>query len=124
MNQTNNLFSVSYFALINIKATFNNTLISVCDHEGNVLIFASAGSVGFKGAKRATPFAAQVLAEFVGNKMLKLGLTTGTVFIKGIGKGRNSAVLGLKSAGIVITKIMDKTHTPHNGCRPKKRRRI
>lgn len=124
MIQTTSLFNVSYFALINIKATFNNTLISVCDQQGNVIISASSGSVGFKGAKRATPFAAQVLAEFVGNKMLKLGLTTGVISIKGIGKGRNSAVLGLKSAGIIITKIIDKTHTPHNGCRPKKRRRI
>lgn len=118
------LLKDSFYALIHIKATFNNVLISITDLHGNVLFFESSGVAGFKGSKRSTPFAAQVVAESLGQKMLRNGIHTAKVFVKGIGKGRNSAILGFKSTGIIILSIVDITNMPHNGCRLKKQRRI
>jgi len=116
--------STVFSAIIHIRSTFNNILISITDINGNVLICASPGVLGFKGSKRATSFAAQIVAETLGLKMLKYGISTAKIVLKGVGKGRNSAIMGFKAAGIVITTIVDMTTTPHNGCRPKKQRRI
>ena len=118
------LLNKPFSVIINIKSTFNNTLISISDLKGNVLMFNSAGSVGFKGSKRSTPYAAQVVAELQGMRLIQMGITTAKIITKGLGKGRNSSILGFKSTGLVITSIIDKTNMPHNGCRLKKQRRV
>jgi len=107
-----------------IAAGFNNTLIAITDGEGKVLAAGSAGLAGFKGTRKATPFAASVAAERVGQKALNLGVREVAVFVKGPGSGRISSVKALRAAGLRVTSITDQTPIPHNGCRPKKRRRV
>ena len=107
-----------------IQATFNNTMISITDPKGEVLCWGSAGSSGFKGPKKATPFAAQTSAEKVAEKAKAYGVERVHIFIKGAGNGRDQAMRGLISGGIGIESITDVTTIPHNGCRPKKTRRV
>jgi small subunit ribosomal protein S11 len=104
--------------------TSNNTKITVTDSEGKTLFWASGGSIGFKGSKRSTSYAAQATAEIVGEKAYKVGIRNIQVRLKGIGKGRFSVAKGLKSAGLRIQSISDVTPLPHNGCRPPKKRRV
>lgn len=107
-----------------IQATYNNTVITVTDAGGNVLTWASAGSCGFRGPKKATPYAAARVAEVIGERVRKAGLGTLSLFIKGIGAGREAAVRALANQGFSIELIKDITPTPHNGCRPQKVRRV
>ena len=107
-----------------IKATFNNTLVTLADKFGNVITWSSAGALGFKGSKKNTPYAAAQAAEKAAEEALSRGLMNVEVRIKGPGNGRESAVRALKSSGLNITTIMDVTPIPHNGCRPPKRRRV
>ena len=108
----------------NIKATFNNTHISVSDKFGNVIAWATAGTSGFKGSRKSTSYAATIAAENVAKKVIAKGMTTIDVRVKGPGSGRESAVRSLAAAGLVIKSIKDVTPLPHNGCRPPKRRRV
>jgi len=110
--------------IVHIKATFNNTIITVTDKTGAALCWSSAGTIGYKGSRKSTPFAAQRAAEEVANKAKKLGIRELEVRITGPGSGRESAVRALKAAGIEIRSLEDVTPLPHNGCRPKKKRRI
>ena len=107
-----------------IKATFNNTIVTLTDRYGNVISWASAGKTGFKGSRKSTPFAAQLSADRAAKEALELGLQRVEVLIKGPGSGRESAVRALQAAGLEITAIKDVTPIPHNGCRPPKRRRV
>ena len=107
-----------------IQATFNNTIVSISDLSGNVLSSSSAGAQGFKGSRKSTPFAAQVAAEKAAIKVRDLGMKKLEVHIKGPGPGRESAIRSLKAVGMEIVVIRDTTPTPHNGCRPRKRRRV
>ena len=107
-----------------VVSSFNNTIISISDENGNVLAWSSAGHKGFKGSRKSTPFAAQIAAEDVGNKAKEYGLKTLKVEVSGPGSGRESALRSLQSIGYVITSIKDVTPIPHNGCRPRKRRRV
>ena len=107
-----------------IKSTFNNTIVSITDPQGQVISWASSGAVGFKGSRKSTPFAAQVAAEKAGRVAVECGIKNLEVRIKGPGPGRESAVRALNALGIKITSIADVTPIPHNGCRPPKRRRI
>jgi small subunit ribosomal protein S11 len=115
---------VSTQAIATVKATFNNTIVSITDVNGDVLCWASAGTIGFKGSRKSTPFAAQRTAESAAEKAQKLGVRQVEVRIKGPGSGRESAVRALQAAGLEIKAIEDVTPLPHNGCRPKKRRRV
>jgi small subunit ribosomal protein S11 len=110
--------------IAHIKATFNNTLITIADMEGHVITWASAGKAGFKGSKKSTPFAATVAAEQAGREAFNLGLKRVHVRIQGPGSGRESAIQALASAGLQIRSIRDVTPIPHNGCRPPKKRRV
>ena len=110
--------------MVHIKATFNNTLISVSDPEGNVLAWSSAGGVGFKGSRKGTPFAAQMAGQKVGRSVRDMGVRSVDVEVKGPGAGRESALRALQSTGIEVKSIKDVTPVPHNGCRPRKRRRV
>jgi small subunit ribosomal protein S11 len=110
--------------IVHIHATFNNTIISVTDTSGDVLCWASAGTVGFKGSRKSTPFAAQRAAEVAAEKAAKFGLKEVEVKVKGPGSGRESAITALQSAGLIIKAIEDVTPLPHNGCRPPKKRRV
>jgi len=110
--------------IAHIKATFNNTLVTITDTNGEVLCWASAGTVGFKGTRKSTPFAAQRAAERCAYAAKKFGMVECEVRVKGPGSGRESAVTALQSAGIRISSIEDATPLPHNGCRPAKRRRV
>lgn len=107
-----------------IHSTFNNTIISITDMYGNLISWASAGKVGFKGSRKSTPFAAQVAAENAARTAMDVGLVRVEVLIKGPGSGRESAVRSLQAAGLEVTAIRDVTPIPHNGCRPPKRRRV
>ncbi|HCM82432.1 MAG: SSU ribosomal protein S11P [Candidatus Gottesmanbacteria bacterium GW2011_GWA2_44_17] len=107
-----------------ITATFNNTLVTVTDEKGNTLFWGSAGLVGFKGARKATPYAATTAVEVVARKAQEAGLREVEVFIKGPGSGRDAALRALKAVGLHITLIADVTPIPHNGVRPKKKRRV
>ena len=107
-----------------VVSSFNNTIISISDENGNVLAQSSAGHKGFKGSRKSTPFAAQIAAEDVGNKAKEYGLKTLRVEVSGPGSGRESALRSLQSVGYIITSIKDVTPIPHNGCRPRKRRRV
>ncbi len=107
-----------------VQATFNNTLISISDPEGNALAWSSAGRIGFKGSRKGTPFAAQVAGQNVGQLAKDMGVRTLDVRVKGPGAGRESAVRALQGAGLIIKSIQDVTPIPHNGCRPRKRRRV
>ncbi len=107
-----------------IKSSFNNTIVSISDLEGNVLAWASAGNVGFKGSRKSTPFAAQLAAEEAARRAMEHGMRSVAVFVKGPGAGRESALRALQTAGFKVTLIRDVTPIPHNGCRPPKRRRV
>ncbi len=107
-----------------IRATFNNTLITIADTQGNVVAWGSAGKAGFKGSKKSTPFAATVAAEQCGREAAALGVKRVTVRVQGPGSGRESAIQALASAGLHIKSIQDVTPLPHNGCRPPKKRRV
>ena len=107
-----------------ILATFNNTLITIADPEGNVVAWSSAGRIGFKGSRKGTPFAAQVAGRNVGHSAKDVGMRTIDVEVKGPGGGRESAVRALASTGLSVKSIKDVTPIPHNGCRPRKRRRV
>ena len=107
-----------------IKATFNNTLITITDKAGNTVVWGSAGKAGFKGSKKSTPFAATVAAEQCGREALALGVRRVDVRVQGPGSGRESAISALAAAGIQIRSIQDVTPLPHNGCRPPKKRRV
>jgi small subunit ribosomal protein S11 len=107
-----------------VKATFNNTIVSITDVKGNVVAWGSPGKVGFKGSRKSTPFAAQVAAESAATMALEMGMRKLDVRVKGAGAGRESAIRALKAAGMDILSIKDVTGVPHNGCRPKKRRRV
>ena len=110
--------------IAHIHATFNNTVITITDKQGNALCWSSTGVVKFSGSKKATPFAAQVAAEDAAKKAIAMGVREVEVFVKGPGSGRESAVRALQAAGLTITSIRDVTPVPHNGCRPPKRRRV
>jgi len=110
--------------IAHIKATFNNTIITLADKYGNVISWASGGTVGFKGTRKSTPFAAQQAAIKAAKEAMDLGLKRVEVWVKGPGSGREAAIRSLHSAGLQITAIKDVTPIPHNGCRPPKRRRI
>ncbi|MBU2541867.1 MAG: 30S ribosomal protein S11 [Candidatus Omnitrophica bacterium] len=110
--------------LVFIQATFNNTLISITDKSGNVISWSSPGVVGFSGSKKSTPFAAQIAAQDAAKKAKELGLREVVVCVRGAGSGRESAIRALQATGLTVTAIRDITPIPHNGCRPKKRRRV
>ncbi len=107
-----------------VKATFNNTTITITDTKGDTLCWASAGTSGFKGSRKSTPFAGQLAAQQVAEKAIKFGVKEVDVKVKGPGSGRESAITALQAAGLNIKSIQDVTPLPHNGCRPKKRRRV
>jgi len=107
-----------------IHSTFNNTIITITDPAGSAIAWSSAGSVGFKGSRKGTPFAAQMAAESAAKKAMEYGLRTVQVFVKGPGAGRESALRALQAAGFTVSVIKDVTPIPHNGCRPPKRRRV
>jgi len=110
--------------VINIRATFNNTIITICDNSGNVIAWSSGGMKGFKGTRKGTPFAAQIAAEDVAKKATTFGMKTASVYVKGPGPGREPAIRSIQASGIKITFIRDITPIPHNGCRPPGRRRV
>lgn len=112
------------YGAAHIKSTFNNTIITICDPKGDVVVWESAGSMGFKGARKSTPFAAQKTAESVAKKAQEHGMKKVDVFVKGPGSGRETAVRALQSAGLRVGSIEDVTPVPHNGCRGRKRRRV
>ena len=110
--------------IVHIQATFNNTIVTVTDLQGNVVAWSSAGNMGFKGSRKSTPFAAQRAADTVAKRVLEHGMRQVDVYVKGPGAGRESAVRSIQSAGLKISLIKDVTPIPHNGCRPPKRRRV
>ena len=110
--------------IAHIQATFNNTIVTITTETGDVITWASAGSVGFKGSRKSTPYAAQVAASTCGKKALDCGVKTVQVHVKGPGLGRESAIRALQAVGLEISAIKDVTPIPHNGCRPPKRRRV
>jgi len=110
--------------VVHIHSTFNNTIITISDAQGNVIAWSSAGAVGFKGSRKGTPFAAQVAAEAAARKAAELGMRQVQVFVKGPGAGREAALRSLQAAGFAVNLIKDVTPIPHNGCRPPKRRRV
>ena len=107
-----------------VKSTFNNTIVSISDPEGNVLAWSSGGCQGFKGSKKSTPFAATLSAQACARKVMDMGMRSLDVYTRGPGSGRESAIRALMASGIELTLIRDVTPIPHNGCRPKKRRRV
>jgi small subunit ribosomal protein S11 len=107
-----------------VNATFNNTMITITDAQGNAIAWASSGAQGFKGSRKSTPFAAQMAAEAVGRKAMEHGMKTLEIEVRGPGSGRESALRALQATGFIITSIRDVTPIPHNGCRPPKRRRV
>jgi small subunit ribosomal protein S11 len=107
-----------------VNATFNNTMITITDAQGNAIAWSSAGSQGFKGSRKSTPYAAQMAGEDAGKKAMEHGMKTLEVEVKGPGAGRESALRALQAVGFTITSIRDVTPIPHNGCRPRKRRRV
>ncbi|HWO40360.1 MAG TPA: 30S ribosomal protein S11 [Candidatus Eisenbacteria bacterium] len=110
--------------IVHIHSTFNNTIVTITDYQGNVISWSSAGSMGFKGSRKGTPFAAQQAADSAAKKAIDHGLRTVQIFVRGPGAGRESALRALQSAGFNISLIKDVTPIPHNGCRPPKRRRV
>ena len=109
---------------VHIRATFNNTIVTITDDNGNAISWASAGELGFKGSRKSTPFAAQTASETAAKAAMDHGLKTVEVYVKGPGAGRESAIRALEAVGLQITMIKDVTPVPHNGCRPPKRRRV
>ena len=112
------------YGTAHIKSSFNNTIITISDQQGNVIAWASAGNVGFKGSRKSTPFAAQLAAEKAARGAQEHGLQKVDVFVKGPGSGRETAIRSLAAAGLEVAGIQDVTPVPHNGCRPRKRRRV
>jgi len=110
--------------VVHIHSTFNNTIVTITDYQGNVISWSSAGAMGFKGSRKGTPFAAQQAADSAARKAMDHGLRSVQIFVRGPGAGRESALRALQSAGINISLIKDVTPIPHNGCRPPKRRRV
>ena len=110
--------------VVHIQSTFNNTIVTITDVSGNVIAWASAGSVGFKGSRKSTPFAAQLAAEQASKKAMEQGVKVIEVYVKGPGAGREAALRSLQAAGFRVDLIRDVTPIPHNGCRPPKRRRV
>ncbi len=110
--------------IAHVQASFNNTIITITDKQGNVLVWSAPGIVGYSGSRKATPFAAQVAATDAAKKALEIGLKEVDVRVKGPGSGRESAIRALQATGLTITSIKDVTPIPHNGCRPKKKRRV
>jgi len=110
--------------IVHIMATFNNTIVTIADRQGNTMAWSSCGSVGFKGSKKSTPFAAQIAAKNAAKKALEQGVKDVEVYVKGPGSGRESAIRAIQAAGLRISAIKDVTPIPHNGCRPPKRRRV
>lgn len=110
--------------IVHIQATFNNTIVTITDRQGNTISWSSAGSLDFRGAKKSTPFAAQITAEDAARKAMEHGLREVDVYVKGPGGGRESAIRTLQVVGLTINMIKDVTPIPHNGCRPRKRRRV
>ncbi|HJX29709.1 MAG TPA: 30S ribosomal protein S11 [Thermoanaerobaculia bacterium] len=110
--------------VVHIQSTFNNTMVSISDPEGNLLSWSSAGRIGFKGSRKGTPFAAQVAAQNAGNGVKDVGMRSVDVMVKGPGAGRESAIRALQASGLDVKSIKDVTPIPHNGCRPRKRRRV
>jgi len=110
--------------IAHVSATFNNTMITITDVQGNAIAWSSAGGQGFKGSRKSTPYAAQLAAEDAGRKAMEHGMKTLEINVKGPGSGRESALRALQAVGFVITAIRDVTPIPHNGCRPPKRRRV
>ncbi|MCC7146017.1 MAG: 30S ribosomal protein S11 [Phycisphaeraceae bacterium] len=110
--------------IAHVKATFNNTIVTITDMNGETVAWASSGSIGFKGSRKSTPFAATRAAEEAANTAVKIGMQEVEVRVKGAGSGRESAVTALQRAGLKITAVEDRTPIPHNGCRPPKRRRV
>jgi small subunit ribosomal protein S11 len=110
--------------VVHIHSTFNNTIVTISDYQGNVISWSSAGAMGFKGSRKGTPFAAQQAADSAAKKAMDHGLRTVQIYVRGPGAGRESALRALQSAGISISLIKDVTPIPHNGCRPPKRRRV
>jgi len=115
---------ISVKGLVYVQSTFNNTIITVTDEKGNTIAWSSAGTVGFKGSKKGTAFAAQLAAEAVGKQILDSGIKRVDVYIKGPGAGRESSIRALQAVGLNIDMIKDTTPVTHNGCRPRKRRRV
>ena len=111
-------------ARVYIQSTFNNTIVNITDERGNSIAWATAGSAGFKGTKKGTPFAAQVTADNAAKKAMTQGVKTVSVFVKGPGSGRETAIRALQAAGLVVTSIKDVSPIPHDGCRPPKARRV
>ena len=109
---------------VHIQSTFNNTIVTIADMQGNAVSWASAGEMGFRGSKKSTPFAAQTAAETAAKAAMEHGMKTVEVYVKGPGAGRESAIRALESVGLSVTLIKDVTPIPHNGCRPPKRRRL
>jgi small subunit ribosomal protein S11 len=114
---------VSY-GVAHIKTTFNNTIVTISDQTGNVVAWASAGGLGFKGSRKSTPYAAQMAANAAAKKAMDMGMRQIDVFVKGPGAGRESAIRAIQAAGLEVNLIKDVTPVPHNGCRPPKRRRV
>src|SRR5215213_10564438 len=112
------------YGVAHIKSSFNNTIVTITDQEGNTLSWASAGNVGFKGSRKSTPFAAQMAAEACARRAMEHGVRKVDVFVKGPGSGRETAIRSLSAVGLEVGTISDVTPTPHNGCRPPKRRRV
>lgn len=111
-------------AVAHIQASFNNTIITITDKQGNVIVWSAPGILGFSGSKKSTPFAAQIAASDAAKKAKDLGVKEVEVLVKGPGSGRESAIRALQASGLVVTAIKDVTPVPHNGCRPQKRRRV
>lgn len=109
---------------VHIQASFNNTIVSVTDTQGHVIVWSSPGHMGFKGSKKSTPFAAQITASDAAKRAKELGLETVDVYVKGPGAGRESAIRAVSAAGLKVMSIRDVTPVPHNGCRPRKKRRV
>ena len=110
--------------IAHIRATFNNTIVTITDRQGDTLCFASGGQVGFKGSRKSTPFAAQLAAEAAARRAMEHGMKKVDVFVKGPGSGRETAIRSLQAAGLEVGQIQDVTPSPHNGCRSPKRRRV
>jgi small subunit ribosomal protein S11 len=114
----------STLGIAHIKSTFNNTIISISDAQGNALVWSSAGIVGFKGTKKSTPYAAQIASLDAAKKAKEIGITDVEVLVKGPGPGREAAIRSLQASGLNVKKVKDVTPSPHNGCRPRKKRRV
>jgi len=114
----------SSLAVVHVKSTFNNTIVTITDLQGNTISWASSGTVGFKGTKKSTPYAAQIASFEAAKKAKEIGVTDVEVLVKGPGPGREAAIRSIQAAGLNVKKVKDVTPSPHNGCRPRKKRRV